>query len=810
MRIRITGKKLPKHQSTGPVADPNDAWIRKILEYEASKGSATGTGLSNWGYNSRNPRSIDEAMQFFRQDYLPKVQDYPMGLRERAADFMYNTGVDPRIYMLDQYIIQNEKGMGLPGRLLYKEQGFNSPQFERVYSQYQSKIDALPIEERVKLMDAGKDFYYRNINMVDGKPNPAYDATWQPRVNMWGTYSAPVTTPVATTNASNIDLTTPAGQVSPITGQTMMVRPGARAAMLRRARSANVAARQSGNDLPFFPELNVRPVIDEATIDRPPLEEPQQENSFGQFNALPINPSLKRAMDVFNRNNKINLQTGFYDPKTALDKKLEQLAAAKKKTTITNQQTTQKPRPDKEYNYLTPTLMNTGLGVTAGILQNIFDKPVERNRTEDIGATDSLFATIPNTYSRGRNEINTGAFAPNQMTPVQFAGRPTREYYGFAQDGLSITGDVLGLSELYSDPESYKEPVIPVITQDRLKEFTGANDNESAPVAFAGEDDYVLPVQVKFKMSSGYGPRRAPIKGASTFHNGLDMGIPINTDIFSIKDGVVKSVWYDNKAGGGKSIIIEHSDGSRSGYAHLNDYKVKVGDRVSKGQRIALSGNTGRSTGPHLHFTYRPPGSSKAVDPRMYFNFDLSTGKGTPQKAGGPDGNQQISMSHNNPLNLHYKDMFAEKYGAVPGSLDGNTGERVAMFNDVSMGIQANVDVITNPKYRYKPDGTEATILEMRNRWVNGDHNEYTPSADQIVKAMGKNYKFSELTPEMWDKLFKEFARWEGKQAYNYVKGMNFTPYFQRKLRYQEGGEYELSEEEIQDILQNGGEIEFL
>jgi len=385
-----------------------------------------------------------------------------------------------------------------------------------------------------------------------------------------------------------------------------------------------------------------------------------------------------------------------------------------------------------------------------------------------------------------------------------------REYYGFAQEGLSITGDVLGLGELYADPESYKEPVIPTITRENLKQFTSSEEGGNSE-NLAGGDDYVLPIQTNFKISSGFGPRRAPKKGASTFHRGLDLSAPIDTPVYSVKPGVVKRVFTERL--GGKVVTVKHNDGSESDYLHLNDWKVKEGDPVGMGQLIALSGNTGNSTGPHLHFTYRLPGSKENVDPRNYFNFD-----GKPRAQQNTRGSSwvnnprtgQVSYTHNNPLNLHFKKSFADTYGAVPGAQDGK--EKVAKFSDLTTGIQANVDVIMNPRYQYKKDGTEATIEEMRNRWVTGDHNRSPEdnSSQEIVKALGKNYKFSELTPELWDKLFKEFARWEGKQAYNYVKGMDFKPYFKRKLRFQEGGEYELSDQEIQYILANGGQIEYL
>ena len=129
MKVKITG--LPKFLNGG-----DEDWIRKILEYEATRGSATGGPLANWGYNSRNPKSIEEAIGFFKQDYLPRVQNLPMGLRERAADFMYNTGEDPNLYLLDQYVRQYENmPEGIPNRSSYRTSGANVGQFPTLYSQ---------------------------------------------------------------------------------------------------------------------------------------------------------------------------------------------------------------------------------------------------------------------------------------------------------------------------------------------------------------------------------------------------------------------------------------------------------------------------------------------------------------------------------------------------------------------------------------------------------------------------------------------------------------------------------------------------
>jgi murein DD-endopeptidase MepM/ murein hydrolase activator NlpD len=122
----------------------------------------------------------------------------------------------------------------------------------------------------------------------------------------------------------------------------------------------------------------------------------------------------------------------------------------------------------------------------------------------------------------------------------------------------------------------------------------------------------ILP-PVQGRVSSGYGMRTHPQTGKFTFHNGIDYAVPINTLVQCPADGVVTSQ-YSNETGG-KQMIIKHDNGYTTGYAHLNSFIALPNARVKQGQGIARSGNTGKSTGPHLHFTVRDR-IGEYVDPR--------------------------------------------------------------------------------------------------------------------------------------------------------------------------------------------------
>lgn len=121
---------------------------------------------------------------------------------------------------------------------------------------------------------------------------------------------------------------------------------------------------------------------------------------------------------------------------------------------------------------------------------------------------------------------------------------------------------------------------------------------------------------VKGRITSKFGARPHPVTKEPDFHNGIDIAVSLNTQVIAPANGKVVNI-YEN-AQGGKQLILEHSDGIRTGYAHLSSYNVVRGQNIKAGQIVALTGNTGQSTGPHLHLTVTVKG--KKVDPEKYFS----------------------------------------------------------------------------------------------------------------------------------------------------------------------------------------------
>ena len=109
---------------------------------------------------------------------------------------------------------------------------------------------------------------------------------------------------------------------------------------------------------------------------------------------------------------------------------------------------------------------------------------------------------------------------------------------------------------------------------------------------------YIYPVWGR--ISSNFGRRKAPKKGASTYHKGVDFSVPVGTAVMASCGGTVTRAGWGS--GYGYCVYIQHPNGWSTRYGHLSKVLVKAGQTVSQGQKIALSGNTGVSTGPHLHF----------------------------------------------------------------------------------------------------------------------------------------------------------------------------------------------------------------
>jgi len=142
----------------------------------------------------------------------------------------------------------------------------------------------------------------------------------------------------------------------------------------------------------------------------------------------------------------------------------------------------------------------------------------------------------------------------------------------------------------------------------RANEILNALDRMNLYRIAAEKLPFGMPVKSSFRYTSGFGYRWGRL------HAGTDMAGPIGTPIYAPADGVVvHSGWL---SGYGRLIKIKHEFGVETRYGHLSAIKVREGQRVSRGERIGDMGNSGRSTGPHLHYEIRVGG--KPIDPMIY------------------------------------------------------------------------------------------------------------------------------------------------------------------------------------------------
>lgn len=122
------------------------------------------------------------------------------------------------------------------------------------------------------------------------------------------------------------------------------------------------------------------------------------------------------------------------------------------------------------------------------------------------------------------------------------------------------------------------------------------------------------------RVASGYGWRIDPVYHTRRFHAGMDFTAPKGTDVYATGNGkVVFSGW---RQGYGNCVVVDHGFNYQTLYAHLSKSLVHVGKQVKRGDIIALVGNSGKSTGPHLHYEVHYKGA--AVDPRNFYFMDLS------------------------------------------------------------------------------------------------------------------------------------------------------------------------------------------
>jgi len=130
----------------------------------------------------------------------------------------------------------------------------------------------------------------------------------------------------------------------------------------------------------------------------------------------------------------------------------------------------------------------------------------------------------------------------------------------------------------------------------------------------------ILPKQGTYHISSYFGYRRDPVFGGRRFHEGVDLASHKGNPVYATGDGVVEKVTFQFR-GYGNEVVVNHGFGYKTRYAHLNVVDVAVGNYLKRGDRIGEVGNTGKSTGPHLHYEVLYRGSP--VNPMHFMDMSM-------------------------------------------------------------------------------------------------------------------------------------------------------------------------------------------
>ena len=158
---------------------------------------------------------------------------------------------------------------------------------------------------------------------------------------------------------------------------------------------------------------------------------------------------------------------------------------------------------------------------------------------------------------------------------------------------------------LLDESESLQDALMNEIAQKQKELQQAQYKEELVKLALKGQNPpsnatWIEPVS-GYTITSAFGYRKAPTKGASTYHQGVDMACPTGTPIYATRSGTVPKAAYQ-AGGAGYYVSISHGDGFASIYMHMTRYVVSAGQSVTQGQLIGYVGSTGVSTGPHLHF----------------------------------------------------------------------------------------------------------------------------------------------------------------------------------------------------------------
>ena len=261
------------------------------------------------------------------------------------------------------------------------------------------------------------------------------------------------------------------------------------------------------------------------------------------------------------------------------------------------------------------------------ISANVLSKYIYQKRLDEF---KSNYSNVENSLKILKEKIKN---IDSEILKIEEKDGAIRSYAGMP----AIDKDIrkLGIGGSILEPSVFSDNLLPVINEDlsiiemnlekitrqiglEMDSYNSIYEKVKEDVSRIEKIPSIKPVDGGY-LNSSFGYRIDPIDNVKRFHHGCDFSVKIGTSVYAPADGVIKRAYY--LGGFGNHIKIDHGSGYSTIFAHLSKIKVKSGQKVKRGDIIGLTGNSGRSTAPHLHYEVHHYG--EPTDPLDYF-FSLS------------------------------------------------------------------------------------------------------------------------------------------------------------------------------------------
>lgn len=262
--------------------------------------------------------------------------------------------------------------------------------------------------------------------------------------------------------------------------------------------------------------------------------------------------------------------------------------------------------------------------VISTIYYRFFDSPKEKILKAELNQLKDNYSLLSQDVERLNEVLNSLHYRDGNIYRVLFESEPINdEVWQAGSGGVNKyryldkydNGEIIKNVKVKLD-KLKKQMVIQSKSYDEIAEMI---KNQQTMLASIPSIQPVANKKLE-RMASGFGMRTDPVYKIPKFHAGMDFTASTGTEIYATGDGVVETVNF-SYGGYGNEIVINHGYGYKTRYAHLSRFKVRAGQKVKRGDVIGNVGNTGKSTGPHLHYEVLKNGN--AVNPVYFYYNDL-------------------------------------------------------------------------------------------------------------------------------------------------------------------------------------------